>query len=152
MLTQKRYVMKKTLFVILSLLLSSALFADDYKAEVNHFFSLYGAGKRIEAVDYIYSTNPWMSSATDAIENVKTQLQGIDKLVGRYNGYELIDTLNVKDRFVHLTYLVLYDRQPLRMEFAFYKPKEKWMIYSFSFDVGFPDDVQAEARNRTGTK
>ena len=54
--------------------------------------------------------------------------------------------MDVRGRFVHVTYLALYDRQPVRMEFQFYRPKDEWIIYSFSFDVKFDDEVEAMAR------
>lgn len=138
----------KFLLSISILLFSGIALADDYESEINTFFSLYESGKIIEAVDSIYSTNPWMSSAADSIQNIKTQFQSIDKLVGNYNGKILVDEVNVKDRFVHVTYLALYDRQPVRMEFQFYKPKNKWIIYSFSFDIEFDDEIEAGARKR----
>ncbi len=138
----------KQIITALLLILSAPVFAGDYDAEIQKFFSLYESGKKVEAVDSIYSTNPWMSSAADSIQNIKTQLQGIEKLVGDYNGKEFVDELNVKDRFVHVTYLALYDRQPVRMEFQFYKPKSDWIIYSFSFDVNFDDEIEAGARKR----
>ncbi len=138
----------KQIISVLLLILSAPVFAGDYKAEIQKFFTLYESGKKVEAVDSIYSTNPWMSSAADSIQNIKTQLQGIEKLVGNYNGKEFVDELNVKDRFVHVTYLALYDRQPVRMEFQFYKPMSDWIIYSFSFDVNFDDEIEAGARKR----
>ncbi len=138
----------RLLLTIILVTLSWSVSASDYKEEIQKFFSLYESNKKIAAVDSIYSTNPWMSSAADSIQNIKMQFQGIEKLVGKYNGKELIDELNIKNRFVHVTYLALYDRQPVRMEFQFYKPRNNWIIYSFSFDIEFDDEVEAGARKR----
>jgi len=121
--------------------------AGDYNSEISKFFTLFESGKKTEAVDSLYSTNPWMTSASDAIQNIKTQFEGIEKLVGNYNGKELIDEHNIKNRFVHITYLALYDRQPVRMEFQFYRPKNDWIIYSFSFDIEFDNEVEKGARD-----
>ena len=135
---------KYILFLILIIPMSS--FANDYQQEINEFFKLYESGKKTEAVDSIYRTNPWMRAAADSIEHVKTQLRGIEKLVGNYNGKEKIGEFKIKQRYVHITYLALYDRQPIRMEFQFYRPKTDWIIYSFSFDDKFPDDMEKKAR------
>jgi hypothetical protein len=36
----------------------------------------------------------------------------------------------------------------VRFEFQFYRPQDKWIVYSFAFDVEFMDEVQAAARAR----
>lgn len=136
--------------LILIILISFPCFANagDYNTEIAKFFNLYESGKKIEAIDTLYSTNPWMSSASDAIQNIKTQLQDIEKLVGNYNGKELLGEHNIKNRFVHVTYITLYDRQPVRMEFQFYRPKNDWIIYSFAFDIDIDDEVEKGAREK----
>lgn len=136
----------RLVFCAVLLLVGLPALAADYNSEIAAFFELYEKGKKVEAVDRIYSTNKWMGSAADAIHNIKTQLQGIEQIVGGYNGKVRIGETNVSDRFVHVTWLTLYDRQPVRMEFQFYRPKGEWIIYSFSFDIDFDDEVQAGAR------
>ena len=140
--------MKKIVLILICIMFMPAvtLAASGYQGEINKFFKLFEAGKKSEAVNSIYRTNPWMDSAQDAIINIKNQLQSLDKLVGNYNGKEKVGELDVRGRFVHITYLALYDRQPVRMEFQFYRPKDEWIIYSFSFDVKFDDEVEAMAR------
>lgn len=139
--------MKKTIAALaFATLLALPAFAADYKSEVEAFFALYEKGQKVEAVDRIYSTNKWMGSAADAIHNIKTQLQGIEEIVGAYNGRVQVGETNVKDRFVHVTWLALYERQPVRMEFQFYRPKNEWIIYSFAFDIAFADEVEQASR------
>lgn len=138
--------MSKRLILSLSLLLLPLAASANYQSEIDRFFELFEKGMKVEAVDSIYSTNPWMNSAADAIQNIKSQFGDIEKLVGSYNGKEKIGELNIKDRFIHVTYLALYDRQPVRMEFQFYRPQEEWVIYSFSFDISIDDEIEASAR------
>ena len=135
------------LSLALFILLPCYAYAGDYNTEIAKFFTLYESGKKIEAVDTLYSTNPWMSKASDAIQNIKTQLQGIEKIVGNYNGKELLGELNIKNRFVHVTYIALYDRQPVRMEFEFYRPRNDWIIYSYAFDINFDNELESGARD-----
>ncbi len=82
------------------------------------------------------------------MQNVKNQLVGIEQLVGAYNGFERIGEYEVTNRFAHVTYMALYDRQPVRFEFQFYRPREDWMTYSFAFDVGLDDEIEAAQRSR----
>jgi hypothetical protein len=67
-------------------------------------------------------------------------------MVGGYTGAVKVGQLMVADRLVHVTYLALFERQPLRFEFQYYRPRNEWMIFSFEFDGDFDEDLQVEAR------
>ena len=120
----------------------------DYQKEIDAFFTLCRDGRSVEALDALYATNPWISESSDAVANVKSQLAGLEQIVGDFHGQEKLGERNVKDRFVHVTYLALYDRQPVRMEFQFWRPKDEWMVFSFSFDVNFDDEIELAERAR----
>ena len=136
----------KLSILVITTLLSFCSLASDYQTEIDDFFKLYKSGKVNEAVDSIYRTNKYVSSMPDQIKNVKTQLSALGGLVGEINNIGEIDTFFVGDNFVHVTYLVTYDRQPLRYEFQFFKVKQGWRVYSFSFDDGLTDDIASLAR------
>jgi len=124
----------KLTIVILTALLSFNAVASDYQTDIDQFFKLYQAGKINEAVDSIYQSNQYVSSVRDQVINVKNQMATLEGLIGEVNNIVKIDTYHVSDQFVHVTYLVTYDRQPMRFEFQFFKVNEGWRIYSFSFD------------------
>lgn len=132
--------------VILLLFVSSTIHAENYRAQITKFFALYEQGKSAEAVDSIFSTMPEQFRPQGSIKDIKEKLAVTEGLVGNYNGKILIHEHNVQDIFIHVTYLALYDRQPIRMEFQFYKPKDKWNMYSYSFDANFDEDVKFAAR------
>ena len=131
--------------ITLLVMLTSLSFAQTnttYQGEIDQFFNLLEKGESREAVKSIYSTNPWMNKKPEDVQQLSQKLDNLLELVGDYCGnLYLVDT-NVKDRFVHVVYLALYERQPIRVEFQFYKAKEDWMIYAFSFDVDFDDDIE----------
>jgi hypothetical protein len=105
------------------------------------FFNDYLKNGASIALDNLYSTNKWMNRATDALTNLKSQLEGLNEdYVGKYYGYELIVEKHLAESYVLLSYLVKYDRQPIRFTFQFYKPNDRWIIYSFQFD----GDIDAE--------
>jgi hypothetical protein len=118
----------------------------DYQPLIDKFFVKFEAGKINEAIDEVYSTNPWAQQQKDMIQNIKAQFSGLGPLMGKYRGRELVGTTRVGGRLVHVTYLALYDRQPVRFEFQFYRPQESWVIYSFSFDTNLSDEVEAASR------
>lgn len=135
------------LFITCLLSLNSfAVNTVDYQSEIDGFFALYKAGKSNEAVDFIYKSNKYVSSIPDQVKNVKTQLAALQGLVGDIHNIGKIDTYTVGDNFVHVTYLVTYDRQPIRYEFQFFKVKQGWRVYSFSFDDDLTGEVSALAR------
>ena len=136
----------KKIIPILIMFLSASLLLADYSAEVEKFFQVYASQRYAEALESIYSTNRWISSSPDTVRNLQNQLTGVQGLVGRYYGEEFLGAVSIADRFVHLTYLALHDRQPLRMEFQFYKPDNEWKIYSFSFDDAIDDEIEKAAR------
>ena len=117
-----------------------------YEPLIQKFFKKFEAGKVNEAIDELYTTNKWAEQQRDLIQNIKTQFAGVGGLVGQYRGRELVGTTTIGGRLVHVTYLALYDRQPLRFEFQFYKPQDAWIIYSFSFDTKLSDELEASAR------
>ncbi len=136
----------KLSILLITAFLSLNTFASDYQSEIDEFFELYKSGKINEAVDSIYKSNKYVSSIPDQIINVKNQLSSLKGLVGEINNIGKIDTYAVGDDFVHITYLVTYDRQPIRYEFQFFKVKEGWRVYSFSFDDELTGEIKALAR------
>lgn len=135
----------KSLILFLSLTVSFNLFAADYQQQINNFFELYKKDKIDEAVDSIYSSNEYVSAIPDKIKNVKTQLNALKGMVGKVHHIRQLDTYLVGESFVYVTYLATYDRQPVRYEFQFFKVKDGWRIYSFSFDDDL-SEIQSQAR------
>ena len=62
--------------------------------------------------------------------------------MGDYQGEEFIYKGGIGESFSTYIYLVKYDRQPIRFTFEFYRPKEKWILYSFKFDDNFDEDFE----------
>ncbi|MEZ7491196.1 hypothetical protein QO198_06475 [Pseudoalteromonas distincta] len=135
----------KIIFAAL-LLLSSGVSANNYQEEVDKFFELYADEKTSDAVDSIYASNKYVSSIPDQVKQIKTQLSSLDDLVGEINFISKVSDYKVGELFVHVTYLVTYDRQPIRFEFQFFKVKEGWRIYSMSFDDNIDEDIKELAR------
>ncbi|WP_224996330.1 hypothetical protein [Cesiribacter sp. SM1] len=109
---------------------------------MDSFFKTYQKNEPVKALDELYSHTPWLERIKDDVEKLKTQFRDLKTLVGEYNGHELLIKKNIKDCFVIATYLVKYDRQPIRINFEFYKPKDKWILFAFSYDDSFDDDLE----------
>jgi hypothetical protein len=113
---------------------------------INKFFTTYekDPGK---AVKEMYKTNVWTERIKDDIENIANRLNWFNEAyVGKYYGYEPITNQKFTDSFVLYSYLVKYDRQPLRFIFKFYKPNDTWVLYGFQFDDAFTTEIEEAAK------
>lgn len=139
--------MKKLLLLSLFFTLSMNTFAQASPQEIiNIFFKVY-VNNTSKAIDDIYSTNPWTIRIKDAIENMKKEVNGYTTdYVGKYYGYEVITKKQFSESFVLYSYLVRYDRQPMRFTFEFYKPNDKWTLYSFKIDSELDDEIEQAAK------
>ncbi len=137
----------KYLLVSFFLFVSVSAFAsDEYNKEIENFFSLYEKGEISKAIDSIYSTNRWIDPSSDAVMNLKGQFSSMAQMVGVYVGKERISVHSYGGRLLMVTYLLLYERQPIRLEFMFYRPADEWIIYSFSFDDNTDEELKMSAR------
>ncbi|TXF87697.1 hypothetical protein FUA23_17965 [Neolewinella aurantiaca] len=139
----------KTLTIIL------LLFAGCYKATaqtepellVEKFFATYEESGSAAALDELYATSKWINKATDAVLQLKNKMEGLNEdYVGKYYGYELIVEKKISDSFVLLSYMVKFDRQPIRYTFQFYKPDDKWVTYSFQYDGNLSTELEEAAK------
>ncbi len=128
--------------------MSTQVQAAEVEPIVEKFMEMVKAGQVEEAVDFLYGSNPWMSRKSDAVQNVRSRLASINQMVGNLKNHEKLQELRAGSRFVYLSYLAAYDRQPIRFEFEFYRPADAWIIYSFSFDDKLDEDIEKLARQQ----
>ena len=105
------------------------------------FFEEYSQDTN-QALDNLFSTNKWMNEDQNGINKVKFQIREYSNLVGNYLGYDKIGEKSLSESLKIVVYLVKYERQPFRFIFKYYKPKNDWMIYNFSFDENIDDDLE----------
>ncbi len=137
----------KIVFFILMFSATGILFAQSSpQSLINDFFETYekDAGK---AVKDLYSTNIWTERIKDDIDKIIGTVNGFtESYMGKYYGYELITSKKFAESFILYSYLVKYDRQPLRFIFKFYKPNDKWVLYSYALDDSLDDEIQEAAK------
>jgi hypothetical protein len=119
---------------------------DNPQIIIDKFFNLYTTKNSSEAIDYIFSTNKWMGDSKDEIEGVKFKLNSTLKLIGDYSGHDLITKKTIGEHLALYTFLVRYDRQPLRFSMLFYKPKSSWQLQNFSYDDNIDEELKEAAK------
>jgi len=124
----------KILVFAVSIFISSVSVASGYDVITDTFFEKLKSDQPESAVDYLYDTNSWIDKGSDQVINLKAQLKGLRKLVGKYEFHELIVEENIGARYARLVYMVGYERQPLRFVITVYRPGGKWRFQGVSFD------------------
>jgi hypothetical protein len=108
---------------------------------VEKFFERYKEDRAV-AIKEAFKSNPWIDQDGDAISNLITQLNGLVELVGDYLDYEQLKKRQLGSRFVIYSYLVYYERQPIRFTFELYKSKKEWMYFNIQYDQDFDDELE----------
>ena len=100
-----------------------------------------------KAVEDIYSTNVWASRNRDGIETLKNEVNKYTvDYVGKYYGYELITKKQFSESFILYSYMVKYDRQPMRFIFKLYKANDKWSLFALSIDSDLDTEIEQSAK------
>jgi hypothetical protein len=94
----------------------------------------------------VFKGNKWMTDKKSALETTKIKLADLIGQLGKYEGYEFITEKKAGDSFVFKSFLVKYERQPLRFTFLLYKPNKDWQIQNFSFDDGMDVELEEAAK------
>src|ERR1043166_5236399 len=115
-----------------------------YNYIINRFFERYSQGDVDGAFKTIFSTNKWLNSK-EKLEAIKNNLNSIVRQIDKYQGYEFITRKSVGS-VVLCSYLVKYNRQPLRFTFILYKPSNNWMLYNFEYDDKFDEELKEAAK------
>ncbi|MCX7697069.1 MAG: hypothetical protein N2Z72_05175 [Bacteroidales bacterium] len=105
-----------------------------YEEIVDRFFQIYSKEAPEKALDYVFSTNPYMDVQSEQVKNIKMRLGTVTALIGDFYGYEKMIVHEYAPSLVSVTYLVKHKRQPLYYTFVFYKPEKNWQILNIRFD------------------
>lgn len=136
--------------ILISFISHGSLMAQETPIKlVETFFEQYKNHGISVALDTLYSTNKWVNKSQDMIVQLKSKMQmeleNVD-FIGEMHGYETIVIKSLNSSFKLYSYLVKYDRQPIRFTFQFYKPKDDWMIYSFQYDGELSNELEESAK------
>ena len=134
----------RTLLLICLFLFHLSGISAQEKAEdiSSRFFELFQEKGSDAAVDYIFSTNKWLDNDKSTVDAIKMQLKKGIAIIGQYYGYELIEKKSLGDSYVLLSYMLRYDRQPIKVVFILYTPGDLWQIQNLKFDDRLDDDIE----------
>ena len=135
--------MKKQILIFLFFISSCACNAQTNNSSleniIDKFFHIYEKNVN-SALDTIFSYAD--KNVITALPYIKDTLRGTIKADGsKYSGYELIIKKNATASYCFYSYLVKYPVRPMRFNFIFYNPEDKWIMLDFSFDSNIGSEV-----------
>tara|TARA_B110000196_G_scaffold56506_1_gene46768 strand:+ start:2995 stop:3495 length:501 start_codon:yes stop_codon:yes gene_type:complete len=124
---------------------ASLSYAENYSDLAKPFFKYTEKGEYRKAVNSVLeSGKPWISE--QSIKEIGTQFESLKEMLGTYYGYEKILELNIKNRMVLEQYLARFERQPIIVEFIYYKPNDNWRVNNFLWTDELDDYMQEHAK------
>ncbi len=140
------------MFVFCFASISLAQSGSDGQQIINRFFELYKSKGHDVGLDYIFLTNKWMDLEGEGVRHVHSELSNIIGLIGNYLDHEEVKSVSLGERYRIVSYLVYYERQPLRFTFQLYRGSGDWMLYNFKFDSSFEEDMEEAIRLSSPSK
>ncbi|OEI78754.1 hypothetical protein [Formosa algae] len=137
---------KRIILLLISMIFITQLKAQSSEKEITTEFLRIFETEPMKAMDYAFSTNTWMERNIDGIESLKTKFKDILPLIGDYYGYEVITEKSVGNNLKLISFMLKYDRQPVRFTFVLYKPNDKWQVQNLNWDVDIDDELEESAK------
>lgn len=139
--------MGKIIFVVILVSIMTTSYGQNSPDEIIKKFFIEYSKNPSNAVEEIYGTNSWTGRIKDGIENMKKEVNSYTvDYVGKYYGNELITKKQFSESFMLYSYMLKYDRQPIRFIFELYKPNDKWTLFSLKIDANLDDEIEQSAK------
>ncbi|CAN5122191.1 hypothetical protein BH09BAC3_BH09BAC3_29900 [soil metagenome] len=116
--------------------------SDNGQELLDRFFDLYKNKGYDMALKYALITNKWISPTGNEMDNIIIKLEKEIKNMGDYLGYEELKSNKIGSRYRIVSYLVYYQRDPVRFTFALYKSGDGWEITDCQYDFKFDKEIE----------
>ena len=130
---------------IVAVLFSGLSYGQSTEKVTEVFFNAYKENPT-KAYGNLFENNKWMKDKKSDIETIKIKLADFISGLGEYYGYELITEKSVGESYILKSFLIKYERQPVRFTFLLYKPNDNWQIQNFTYDTNISDEVEEAAK------
>ena len=155
--TDDKMKLTQTLPALVALLIGSAICSnlvlaadgrDEYWAVIDRFFEHLAMDESQDAVNLLTRMTPYAEEIEAEMANVAFQLGALENTMGQYRAHEVLLHEVVAGRLAYLYVFVAYDRQPLKMEFQFYRPQDEWRFKNYSFSDKIDQEIVELAKIR----
>ena len=97
-------------------------------------------------MDYAFGTNPFLLENQDGITVLKGRYTEVKQTAGAYQGYEKITEKSIGESYKIYSFLVRYERFPLRFIFILYRANDTWRVNNFNYDDELIEELIASAK------
>lgn len=132
--------------LVFFLLFSNCAFSQTNTEEENittQFFKTFSKDP-IKAYEELFNSNEFISKSD--IESTKIKFNEFLSDVGDYLGNEIITVKKAGKSYILKSFLLKYERMPIRFTFILYKPRNKWKIQNFSYDGSINEELENAAK------
>ncbi len=109
---------------------SDAVKLEDPEKIVTQFLEIYSEEGVDQGLKYLFEYNPWINN----FESLSTRLLELTSQIGMLKGSDLIVTKKIGNAMIMFSYLMKYERQPIRFNITFYRPGTNWQVQDFRYD------------------
>jgi len=117
----------------------------DYNKIVDRFFEMVKAEKYTEAAHVLIDSNPDDAYNVEKHEAVAKPLQKIRETFGPFKDFKPLVSKNLNDAVGYVYGIAIYERNPVRYEFIFFKDGTAWRMFHIDFNVNFVDEIREQA-------
>jgi alpha-amylase/alpha-mannosidase (GH57 family) len=122
--------------------------APSYQAMSDKFFEMLQQDKSSAGIDYLFDSNPSLKKQVGAAEDLKAKFSTLRTLVGPYFSHALLVESKVAGIYVYQYYFVAYERQPISVRIAYYKPGSTWQCQSLQFNTDLEEAIRSAADDK----
>ncbi len=113
----------------------------EYHRLIDSFFTLLGQHKSGSALDYIYDTNLNLDNIKAQVAEKRVRFIADMERFGPFQQHAIVLEREYAGLYAYLYVIAVCDFQPVKMEFHFYKPKQRWRLYSFTYSRHLDQDI-----------
>lgn len=138
----------KRFYILFFLFSSINVFCQISPESVPDSFFIYFKTKGVErSLQYVFATNKYLKQNPEIVTNMKAKFDKALPILGNFYRYEKYMHKQVGNTFAYLGYLMIFDRQPIKIVFTLYFATDHWQIQDMRFDDKI-DDVIKEMPNQ----
>ncbi len=135
--------MRTIVFSVTLLFSALTLMGQKSPEEVIDSFFIYFKSKGVErSLQYVFATNKYLKQNTEIVTNLKAKFDKALPVIGNFYRYEKYMHKQVGNTFAHLGYLMVFDRQPIKIIFTLYNATDHWQIQDLRFDDKTEDVIK----------
>jgi hypothetical protein len=114
----------------------------DYNKIVAHFFAMVKAGRFTDAAHVLVDTNPADAFNVEKHESVAVPLERVQDAFGAFRQFDPLVDKTLGDSVGYVYGLAIYEREPIRYEFIFYKDGPDWRLLHIDFNLNYIPEIR----------